>query len=268
MSDLIVRDMTLADLPAVGILAGRLVRAHHAYDAQRFLEPVDPERGYERWFATQLGLADAILLVAATGAEVAGYVYARMEPRSYNELLDACTKLHDIYVDERARARRRRRRAAPRKDVHAARRRKGAPRVVLLTASQTGVAQRLFARVGFRTTMLEMTRDSESPATQGLIPVRARRAGRSSLSGMLPARGRGRASGAPRGPRLSVRRRAARASRSAGAPPAPPVRRRAVRVPQSVANVTSNAVRSTSLPPLETPRFACATASITAMSSE
>ena len=34
---------------------------------------------------------------------------------------------------------------------------KGAPRVVLLTAVQNQAAQRLFARAGFRTTMLEMT---------------------------------------------------------------------------------------------------------------
>ncbi len=149
--------MTPADLPAVGILAGRLVRAHHAYDAQRFLEPVDPERGYERWFSTQIGLADTILLVAANGAEVAGYVYARMEPRSYNELLDACTKLHDIYVDESARGRGVG--EALLRETFRRAKAKGAPRVVLLTASQNEVAQRLFARVGFRTTMLEMTRE-------------------------------------------------------------------------------------------------------------
>ncbi|MCW5835718.1 MAG: GNAT family N-acetyltransferase [Labilithrix sp.] len=149
--------MSPADLPAVGILAGRLVRAHHAYDAQRFLEPVDPERGYERWFATQLGAEDTILLVAADAEGVVGYVYARMEPRSYNELLDACTKLHDIYVD--ARARRRGVGEALLRETFRRAKAKGAPRVVLLTAAQNESAHRLFARVGFRTTMLEMTRE-------------------------------------------------------------------------------------------------------------
>lgn len=151
--------MVNEDLPAVGVLAGRLVRMHHALDDKRFMRPVDPERGYQRWFATQLEDPEVILLVAEDEAGVCGYAYARMEPRSYNELLDACTKLHDILVDERAR----------RKGVGEALlretlrlgREKGAPRVVLLTAAQNEAAQRLFKRVGFRTTMLEMTCELE-----------------------------------------------------------------------------------------------------------
>jgi RimJ/RimL family protein N-acetyltransferase len=35
----------------------------------------------------------------------------------------------------------------------------GAPRVVLATAEQNEGAQRLFARLGFRRTMVEMTRE-------------------------------------------------------------------------------------------------------------
>ena len=147
--------MTQADLPAVGILAGRLIRAHHEYDSLRFMKPVDPERGYARWFATQIGLAETILLVADDEQGIAGYVYARMEPRSYNELLDACTKLHDIFVDERVR--RRGVGEALLRETFGRAKTKGAPRVVLLTASQNHSAHRLFERVGFRTTMLEMT---------------------------------------------------------------------------------------------------------------
>lgn len=149
--------MTHADLAAVAILAGRLVRMHHAYDPQRFMRPVDPERGYARWFASQLDSDDTILLVAAEDESIAGYVYARMEPRNYNELLDACTKLHDIYVDERVRQRGIG--EALLREVFRRAKEKGAPRVVLLTASQNEGAHRLFKRVGFRTTMLEMTRE-------------------------------------------------------------------------------------------------------------
>jgi ribosomal protein S18 acetylase RimI-like enzyme len=36
---------------------------------------------------------------------------------------------------------------------------RGAPRVVLSTADQNEAAQRLFARAGFRRTMVEMTRE-------------------------------------------------------------------------------------------------------------
>lgn len=156
-----VRKMTTGDLAEVGKLAGRLVRMHHAYDSRRFLRPVDPERGYQRWFATQLEQDDVILLVAHNEAlgGVVGYVYAAMEPKNYNELLDACTKLHDILVDERAR-----RRGVGQALLHETfriAREKGAPRVVLLTASQNEGAQALFRKMGFRTTMLEMTRELE-----------------------------------------------------------------------------------------------------------
>jgi len=162
--------MTLADLPAVGVLAGRLVRAHHDYDPQRFMKPVDPERGYARWFATQLEENDTILLVAEDDEGIVGYVYARMEPRSYNDLLDACTKLHDIYVDERVR--RRGVGEALLRETFRRAKEKGAPRVVLLTASQNEGAHRLFRRVGFRTTMLEMTCELDGAGDATVNPSR------------------------------------------------------------------------------------------------
>ena len=142
-------------MPAVGVLAGKLVRMHHDWDRLRFLTPVDPEKGYQRWFGTQLEKEDTILLVAEDSEGVVGYVYARMEARSYNELLDACAKLHDILVADRARGRGIG--EALVKETFARARAKGAPRVVLLTASQNEGARRLFERCGFRTTMLEMT---------------------------------------------------------------------------------------------------------------
>jgi ribosomal protein S18 acetylase RimI-like enzyme len=154
--------MTAADLPAVGVLAGRLVRMHHSFDPDRFMKLADPERGYTRWLATQLDDDETILLVATDDDGVAGYVYARMEPRSYNELLDACAKLHDIYVDERARGRGIG--EALLVETFRIAKEKGAPRMVLLTAAQNEAAQRLFRRLGFRTTMLEMTRELVSPS--------------------------------------------------------------------------------------------------------
>lgn len=157
MAELRVREMTTADLPSVGALAGQLVRMHHAFDANRFLRPVDPERGYARWFATQLESEDVILLVAEVDRSVVGYVYARMEPRSYNELLDACAKLHDIYVDDSARGRGIG--AELLRETLRRAREKGAPRIVLLTAAHNDQAQRMFHRAGFRTTMLEMTKE-------------------------------------------------------------------------------------------------------------
>lgn len=150
-----VRRMTATDLPAVGVMAGKLVRAHYEFDRRRFMDPTDIESGYAAWLASQLGAENAILLVAEDDQGIAGYVYASLAPRNYDLLLDACANLHDIYVDERARnggvaevlVREALREASA----------LGAPRAVLVTAVQNRGAQRLFERIGFRPTMLEMT---------------------------------------------------------------------------------------------------------------
>lgn len=156
-----VRAMTRSDLESAGKLAGRLVRMHHSFDPQRFLDLANPEAGYTRYFASELQSDDVVLLVATNGSDVVGYAYARMEPRSYNELRDACGALHDVLVDDSARGK-----GVGEALVREACRRleaKGAPRVVLLTAVQNESAQRLFKKLGFRTTMLEMTREADEP---------------------------------------------------------------------------------------------------------
>ncbi len=152
-----VRTMAEADLPAVARLAGRLVRMHHDLDPQRFLHLANPEAGYARYFASELRKDEVVLLVAESEGAIVGYAYARLEPRSYNELLDACGKLHDVYVDEGVRGQGVG--EALLREVVDRLGKKGAPRVVLLTAVQNESAQRLFRKLGFRTTMLEMTRE-------------------------------------------------------------------------------------------------------------
>jgi hypothetical protein len=42
---------------------------------------------------------------------------------------------------------------------------KGAPRIVLHTAASNADAQALFARLGFRRTMVEMTREAGGPGS-------------------------------------------------------------------------------------------------------
>jgi ribosomal protein S18 acetylase RimI-like enzyme len=167
MEALTVRPATRADLPAVARLAALLVRLHHAFDPARFLclEPLEP--GYARFLGGELDDDDAVILVAVTrdpassdeAERVIGYTYGRLEPRDWNELLDACGKIHDVYVDEAARGR-----GAAKALVEAMVERlesKGAPRVVLLSATPNVAAQRLFAKLGFRPTMVEMTREKK-----------------------------------------------------------------------------------------------------------
>jgi ribosomal protein S18 acetylase RimI-like enzyme len=152
-----VRAAHVADLDDLGRMAGQLVRYHHALDPQRFMLMEGVERGYAHFFASQLDDADTVLLVAERAGACIGYTYARLESRDWNALLDACGALHDIFVDE---AERKNGVATLLLDETVKRlTERGAPRVVLHTATQNAAAQRLFARHGFRATMFEMTRE-------------------------------------------------------------------------------------------------------------
>lgn len=153
-----IRPATTADLPALGRLGAHLMRVHHEFDRLRFLAPGDdPERGYAWFLGTQLEDADAVLLVADDDGGVIGYVWAAIEPLSWKDLRDTCGYVHDLVVDPGARGR-----GAGRALLDAAvdwLRGRGMPRVVLGTAEQNVVARTLFARAGFRPTMIEMTRE-------------------------------------------------------------------------------------------------------------
>lgn len=142
-------------MPEVAKLAAKLVRLHHAFDPKRFFLEEPVERGYEWWLGRELENADALVIVATIERAIVGYVYATIEKRDWNLLLDRYAGLHDIYVDESARGH-----GVGEKLLHALVdevRRRGAPRVVLMSAVQNQGAQRLFAKVGFRPTMVEMT---------------------------------------------------------------------------------------------------------------
>jgi ribosomal protein S18 acetylase RimI-like enzyme len=137
------------------------MHVHYDFDRRRFLEPgADAEQGYAWFLGTQIEEEDALVLVVVEDDEVVGYVYATIEPRSWQMLLDEAAVIHDVIVDEPAR----------RHGVAAALlegafewiRRRGVPRVVLHTADQNAAAQRLFTRLGFRRTMVEMTRNFEA----------------------------------------------------------------------------------------------------------
>ncbi len=145
-------------MKAVGRLGALLVRIHHDFDSQRFIAATPhTEGGYASYLDTQLDDPAVVMLVAERDGEVVGYTYAGVEGFDYMALRGPAGILYDIVVDPDHRGH-----AigvllieATIATLHA----RGAPRIVLSTAEQNESAQRLFARMGFRRTMIEMTRE-------------------------------------------------------------------------------------------------------------
>jgi ribosomal protein S18 acetylase RimI-like enzyme len=150
-----VRAVGEGDIGPVAALAEKLVRLHHAFDAERFFVPERVAEGYAWWFGKELGRDEVVLLAAEIDGSLVGYVYARLEERDWNMLLDAAGAIHDVWVEPEARGHGVAR--ALLAAAVAALRAKGAPRVVLHTAAKNTGAQALFESLGFRRTMIEMT---------------------------------------------------------------------------------------------------------------
>lgn len=158
MPDIIIRPATKTDLPAVGQLGAQLLRVHYEFDRDRFMQPGDDsEEGYAWFLGSQLRAPDVLVLVADLGGMVVGYLYAGIEPRNWKELRDEAGFIHDIVVAEHARGRK-----VADLLIDAAllwMRDRQMPRVLLWTAAPNATAQRVFERHGFRSTMIEMTKE-------------------------------------------------------------------------------------------------------------
>jgi ribosomal protein S18 acetylase RimI-like enzyme len=145
------------------------VRQHHAYDPLRFMSIEPLEEGYLRFLRSQVDRDGVVLLVAVTspdeGEAVVGYLLATLEDRDWSDLKDACGKIHDVYVDASVRNRG----VATRliEDAVSRLEAMGAPRVVLMAAWRNDGAKRLFEQLGFRPTMLEMTREAKPSRDDG-----------------------------------------------------------------------------------------------------
>jgi ribosomal protein S18 acetylase RimI-like enzyme len=153
-----IRPAAPADLKAIGRLGALLVRMHHQLDPDRFIAATPgTEHAYGSFLGTQLDKPDIVVLVAERAGEVVGYTYAGIEGTDYMSLRGPAGALYDIVVDPAHRGQ-----GVGRVLLDATLevlKAKGAPRVVLSTAEGNKTAQRLFARAGFRQTMIEMTRE-------------------------------------------------------------------------------------------------------------
>jgi len=155
----LIRRAERGDEPALGRLGAALLRLHYELDRDRFLPPgSDPDSGYGSFLNAQRKSDDVVVLVAERGGEVVGYVYAGIEPHSWKELRDRAGFVHDIIVDTDARGI-----GVATRLIEAAAAwlvERGVARVMLWTAQKNSSAQQLFEHLGFRRTMIEMTREA------------------------------------------------------------------------------------------------------------
>lgn len=155
----VVRAVDPVDLPAVGQLAGQLVRYHYGLDPKRFMLIDRVEEGYANFLGREAKNPRAVVLCAEEepSGPIVGYAYGTLEGRDWNALLEPHGALHDVLVDPGAR----RAGVGAKLVLETCRRLEalGAPRVLLHTAVQNEAAQALFAKLGFRPTMIEMTRE-------------------------------------------------------------------------------------------------------------
>jgi ribosomal protein S18 acetylase RimI-like enzyme len=159
---IIVRRATPADLALIGRLGALLVEEHYDFDPRRFLaaRPRTPE-DYASFMSAQLEDPDKAVLVADENGDMIGYAYAAVEGYDYMALRGPAGVLHDVIVDPEHRGR-----GVGRLLIDASLgffRSRCVPRVVLQTAERNEAAQRLFASMGFRRTMIEMTRELDDP---------------------------------------------------------------------------------------------------------
>jgi ribosomal protein S18 acetylase RimI-like enzyme len=158
-----IRPASQSDLVALGRMGAALMRQHHASDPRRFILTDRPEDGYGRFLVSQLANPNCLVLVAERADEILGYVFAGLEPTSWRDLRGPCGFIHDVYVHESAR-----RQGTGLSLVRAAiawAHSRGRAQVVLWSKSGNDGAQRLFAKLGFRETMIEMTLDGEASET-------------------------------------------------------------------------------------------------------
>jgi GNAT superfamily N-acetyltransferase len=156
--EILIRHATAADKPVLGRLGAELLRVHHGFDADRFMAPgPQTEEGYGRFLTAEHASDDVVVFVAERAGEVVGYAFGGVEPRSWKELRDVAGFVHDVFVVESARGT-----GTGERLVEAVAEwllARGVPRVMLWTADKNVHAQQLFERLGFRRTMIEMTRE-------------------------------------------------------------------------------------------------------------
>jgi GNAT superfamily N-acetyltransferase len=151
-----VRRATRKDARAVAEFAIQLFAQHRNYDARRFAD-ISSVEGAARFYGSQTEAANAAVLVAELENKVVGFAYIQYEAMDYANLLETAAWLHDIYIEEAARARQAGKLLIE-SSIEVARE-LGADKLMLSVAAKNEFARSFFARRGFRETMVEMMLD-------------------------------------------------------------------------------------------------------------
>ncbi|QWW69985.1 GNAT family N-acetyltransferase [Rhizobium sp. WYJ-E13] len=155
-----IRPATSGDMETLGGFGALLVAMHHELDARRFIEAAKstPLR-YGQFLKSQFTRPEVVVIVAEDDGALLGYAYAELQGFDYMSLRGPAGVIHDLFVDSA-----RRREGVGRMLLEAAMaglKSLGAERFVLSTAYRNETARSLFAAMGFRPTMIEMTREAD-----------------------------------------------------------------------------------------------------------
>ena len=150
-----VRRATKEDAAIIAEFAMKLVDQHVGYDTVRFSR-IGNADGMADFYRGQTEVENASVLVAENDGEVVGFAFMEFEPIIYAELATKVVWLHDIFIDDAARAT-----GAGKKLIEAVAveaKRFGANKILLSVAAKNVGAQGFFEQTGFMTTMHEMMR--------------------------------------------------------------------------------------------------------------
>ena len=151
---ILIRPAVRSDVPALCSLAELLALQHAAFDPAHYRFPKSVADAYADLLNEQLGLKEAVVLVAEVSGVLVGYAFARVEPPSLVALTGAAGWIHDLYVVAELRGL-----GTGSRLLDAAIQALGdlgVTDVLLGVAAQNEAAAALFRRRGFRPTLQEM----------------------------------------------------------------------------------------------------------------
>jgi GNAT superfamily N-acetyltransferase len=154
---MVIRSATPGDVEAVLPLVGAICALHEAKDPQRFAVREDVLERYRQWLPLRAEDPRSVFLVAVDeDGRVFGYVVGTVEPEVPIFWVPECGWIHDVYVDPGRRGGGVGLRLV--QDAVERFRGMGVAQVRLHTGAFNEDARRLFAKAGFRVSVIEMLR--------------------------------------------------------------------------------------------------------------